>query len=141
MGKDINGIIENMDEMFENLGKEGLIDEIVIDDHSEDIEVEPNQVEFVKCGSETDPESLAFYIATQLEDPNKPEYVIIQTIGPKALSRAVLSIISLKSKVAPYFDGQTLVTRFSIRKLQMPENQERTAIRIRLFAVPDRYIQ
>lgn len=134
--KNIDEIISNMDEAFENLEKESLIEEEKLEKDADN-----NQIEFIKCGSETDPESLAFFIATQLEDPNKPEYVIIQTIGPKALSRAILAIISVKSKIAPYLDGQTLVTRFSIRKLQMPENQERTAIRIRLFAVPDRYIQ
>ena len=136
--KDINEIIANMDEAFENLGQENIIEEEIVEYEKG---VDDNPLGIIKCGSETDPESLAFYIATQLEDENKPEYVIIQTIGPKALSKAILAIISLKSKTAPYLDGQTLVSRFSIRKLQMPENQERTAIRIRLFGVPDRYVQ
>lgn len=133
--KDINEIIANMDEAFEKLEQENIIEECV------ENEKDDNPSDIIKCGSETDPEALAFYIATQLEDENKPEYVIIQTIGPKALSKAILAIISLKSKIAPYLDGQTLVARFSIRKLQMPENQERTAIRIRLFGVPDRFVQ
>ena len=92
---------------------------------------------FIKCGSNTDPNALAYYIAREFE--SKADCVIIQTIGPKALSKAILSIIRLKSIVAPYIDGSTLVCRFSVRKLQLPNGEERTTIRTRLFPIPDRF--
>ena len=138
--KNIENMMENLDQTINLLDKNSE-DEINLLDTTTDADADwdPNIVEqtnFIKCGSNTDPNSLAYYIAMEFQ---KTKYVVIQTIGPRALSKAILSIVKLKSIVAPYIDGHTLVSRFSVRKLQLPNGEERTAIRTRLFSVPDEF--
>ena len=139
MEKDINKMMEDLDGTIKLLDKNSTdeIDLLGIElEEGEDIDI--NSKVFIKCGSNTDPNALAYYIAREFE--TNSDCIIIQTIGPKALSKAILSIVQLKSIIAPYIDGSTLVTRFSVRKLQLPNNEERTAIRTRLFTVPDRFV-
>ena len=115
-------------------------------DKFEDIEIEYSVVDpeketttrLIKCGNNTDPNKLAYFIAREFEE--MADHVEIQSIGPKALSKAMLAIVRLQGIVAPYIVGSTLVTRVSVRKLQLPNNEERTAIRIRLFPIPDKFL-
>lgn len=93
----------------------------------------------IKCGNNTDPNKLAYFIAREFENENT-DHVEIQSIGPKALSKVVLAIVRLQGIVAPYITGSTLVIRPSVRKLQMSNDEERTAIRLRLFPIPDKFL-
>lgn len=142
MTQDIKKMMEEVDKTISKLDEKSL-DEINLLDSVDSVfsiteeDEESDSNDFIKCGSETDPNSLAFYIAKEFE--TKADCVIIQTIGPKALSKAILAIIRLKSIVAPYIDGSTLVARFSVRKLQLANGEERTTIRTRLFPIPDRF--
>lgn len=139
--ENMKNMMENIDKSIETLDKNSK-EEIDLLDMNIDIEENTEEeaaieTNLIKCGSNTDPNSLAYYIARRFEKTN---FVIIQTIGPRALSKAILAIIRLKSIVAPYIDGSTIVARFSIRKLQLPHEEERTAIRIRLFSMPDTFV-
>lgn len=134
--KNIKKIIENVDRNDLYINTADDLDLLGIElEEDDDDNNEKNDI--IKCGTDTDPNSLAYYIATQFEQ--NPDCIIIQTIGPKALSKAIFAIIRLKSLVAPYIDGSTLVSRFSVRKLQLPNGAERTAIRIRIFPIPDKF--
>jgi len=93
----------------------------------------------IKCGNNTDPNKLAYFIAREFEN-EATDHVEIQSIGPKALSKVILAIVRLQGIVAPYITGSTLVIRPSVRKLQMSNDEERTAIRLRLFPIPDKFL-
>ena len=136
--RNIDSMMENVPQTINTLDQNSKdeIDLLGLDLVAEDEPTDDNK-EFIKCGSNTDPNALAYYIAREFE--SKADCVIIQTIGPKALSKAILAIIRLKAIVAPYIDGSTLVCRFSVRKLLLPNGEERTTIRTRLFPVPDRF--
>ncbi len=141
MKQNIKEMTEEIDEVISKLDQKSLEEINLLDSiyaTADEDESEENTNNFIKCGSETDPNSLAFYIAKEFE--TKSDCVIIQTIGPKALSKAILAIIRLKSIVAPYIDGSTLVARFSVRKLQLANGEERTTIRTRLFPIPDKFV-
>lgn len=129
----------DVDIMKQHMNMDSFTDVNLLDvEIEEETESYGGDREIIKCGSSTDPNALAYYIGREFEE--KADCVVIQTIGPKALSKAILAIVQLKSIVAPYIDGYTLVCRFSVRKLMLPGEEERTAIRTRLFPVPDRYV-
>ena len=136
--KDINNMMENVEQTIESLDKTITGDMDLLDLKLEEEETHDDDKNVIKCGSQTDPNALAFFMAREFE--TKGDCLIIQTIGAAALSKAILAIVRLKSIVAPYIDGSTLVMRPSVRKLQLPNGEERTTIRIRLFPVPDRYV-
>ena len=136
MEKEVKTIIDNIEKNIGNIEKENMVDLSNLEEEVDD----DTQHDIIKCGSKTDPSSLAFYIAKEFENPDKSGCIIIQTIGPAALSKAIFAIIRLKSIIAPYIDGSTLVTRFSVRHLQFPNGETKTAVRIRLFPIPDRYV-
>jgi len=137
--KNVNEIIDNMDEKsIKDLTRDdfaGEIDSLNLE-FEEDSPSEDDK-SFIKCGSNTNPNKLAWFIAKEFEGTK--DCVIIQIIGPKALAKASLAIIRLKSIIAPCIDGSTLVQTLSVRKLQLG-GEEKTAIRIRLFPVPNRYV-
>lgn len=119
------GTMEEMDEEFSEAINEITQEEIPVTNDN-----------LIKCGNDTDPNKLAYYMIKKFEDGAR--FIEVQTIGPKALSKAALAIIRMKSLIAPYTDGSTLVARYSIRKLKFGE-EERTAIRQRVFVVPDTF--
>jgi len=138
--KDIDSMTENLEQTIEKLDKKSTEEVDLLDMHfsmEEENENEDNN-KVIKCGSNTDPNKLAFHIARELE--SNSDCIIIQTMGPKALSKAIMAIVRLKSIIAPYIDGSTIVARFSVRKLQLPDNEERTIVRTRLFPIPDRFV-
>lgn len=139
--ENINKMMENVDKTIKTLDKNSVeeLDLFSLIELEEETGEDDNK-DFIKCGSHTDPNALAFYIARQFESEDVKDCIIIQTIGPQALSKAIMAIIRLKGIVAPYIDGSTLVSRFSVRKLQLPNGEERTSIRTRLFPIPDRYV-
>lgn len=134
----IDEMTENIEQTIEKLDKNST-EEIDLLDMDFAIEEEnDDNKKVIKCGSNTDPNKLAFHIAREFESSS--DCIIIQTMGPKALSKAIMSIVRLKSIIAPYIDGSTIVARFSVRKLQLADNEERTIIRTRLFPIPDRFV-
>lgn len=134
----IKQVIDEVSESGKKLEKdEDILSELENLELEYEDNAESDSDNVIKCGAKTDPSALAYFITKEFE--SKADCVIIQTIGAPALSKAVFAIIRLKGLVAPYIDGSTLVARFSVRKLMLG-GEEKTAVRIRLFPIPDRYI-
>ena len=90
----------------------------------------------IRCKSDTDPNKLGFFIIRRLEET---DHVEIQTIGPQALSKACLAFIQAQKILVQYTSGAVIVNRFNVRKLQMRNDEERTAILMRVWAIPTKY--
>lgn len=90
----------------------------------------------IRCKSDTDPNKLGFFIIRRLEEV---DHVEIQTIGPQALSKACLAFVQAQKIIAQYTSGAVIVNRINVRKLQMRNDEERTAILMRIWAIPTKY--
>ena len=101
-----------------------------------DEEVDDQQTPPIRCKSDTDPNKLGFFIIRRLEEV---DHVEVQTIGPQALSKACLAFIQAQKILVQYTSGAVIVNRFNVRKLQMRNDEERTAILMRVWAIPTKY--
>jgi len=104
--------------------------------HREDDDEEEDDEEPIRCKSDTDPNALGYYIIRRLE---KVDHIEIQTIGPQALSKACLAFVQAQKILVQYTSGAVIVNRFNVRKLQMRNSEERTALLMRVWAVPTKF--
>jgi stage V sporulation protein SpoVS len=86
--------------------------------------------------SDTAPSKLAFHLINLL---SRQDYVELQSIGPAALSKAILAFVHAKTIAAANSDGTVLVMRASVRTITLRTQEERTAIRLRIFGIPVSY--
>jgi len=121
----------------QNLNEEEMVNSIS-DSVKEQRGVTETDLKPIRCSNMTDPNKLGFYIVARIYQHG---YVEIQTIGPKALSKAMLAIMRANCIVARYSSSVKLVAIPNVRKVfiddqQTGTRQERTALLTRIIPVP-----
>jgi len=95
----------------------------------------------IRVRADTIPKNLAFHIVNTLKDPRSGGVAVCQAIGPPANQKVDLAVVEAQGIVVKYAPTQTLVILPCIRKPLMDNDEERTAIRKRIFAVNSKLVQ
>ena len=86
----------------------------------------------VRVGKTSNPSKLSYHIVRCIQQFGIAE---TQSIGPQALSKALLAIVGAESIVSQYTTCEKLCIIPCIRKPTMRNGEERTAIRLRIVPV------
>jgi len=128
----------------ETMIPEGLIKDMGLDiDDDDDDEEEEDYDEqrpdddqqfshIIRVGNKSKPHKLAYHIVKCLQ---KYEVAETQSIGPVALSKAILAIVVAESIVSQYTTCEKLCIIPCIRKPKMRNGEEKTALRLRVVPV------
>ena len=86
----------------------------------------------IRVGNSSNPNKLAYHIVKCIQMYGIAE---TQSIGPSALSKAIMAIVRAESIVSQYTTCEKLCILACIRKPTMRNGEERTAIRLRVVPV------
>jgi len=107
----------------------------VIDDGSPpglDGDGAPEPGHLIRVGNLSNPNKLAYHIVKCIQMYGIAE---TQSIGPVALSKAIMAIVRAESIVSQYTTCEKLCVLPCIRKPTMRNGEERTALRLRIVPV------
>ena len=102
--------------------------ETMMDDDSD--ETTPSHL--TRVGKTSNPNKLAYHIVRCIQEFQIAE---LQSIGPVALSKAMMAIVRAESIITQYTTCEKLIVIPCIRKPKMRNGDERTAIRLRVMPV------
>jgi len=111
------------------------MEDIPNDGGHEDDKVPPH---LIRVGNSSNPNKLAYHIVKCIQKFGIAE---TQSIGPAALSKAMMAIVRAESIVSQYTTCEKLCILACIRKPTMRNGEERTAIRLRVVPVHIQYLR
>ena len=108
---------------------------------SDDDEVTQEELHVIRVKADTIPQKLAFHIVNTLKDPKNGGVAICQAIGAAANQKVDQAVIDAQSIIVKYMPTSMLVVLPCYRKPVMDNDEERTAIRKRIFAINNKLVQ
>ena len=95
--------------------------------------------EAIRVKSDTEPMRLAHFLLREVAE-KKLRRIRVQTIGPRALSKAVFAIVHMNTLIEPHTPDIEFVIHPHIRVKQMRNEEERTAFVLTICQIPTRYV-